>query len=145
MPRKSRQEEIVKLIRAYLAGAVKRLEPITDGRVMEAARCARATFYKYVTKGSEVDLEIEAAREKQKKYAELMKRGDCSGLDELNMHKRLEEAENGNRELLAFIARMTANLMTCGVPSDVIQRAQREDMPHPNRSYSHAGRWHHRH
>lgn len=145
MPRKRREDEILIAIREYLVGAVKRLEPITDERLMEAAKCARATFYKYVTKGSEIDLEIEVACTKQKKYVELVKGCGTPVGDDQDLRKRLKEAKEGNRELLAFIARMTANLITFRVPNEVIQRAQQDAMQHPKRSVSHAGRGRRRH
>jgi hypothetical protein len=142
MPRKRREEEIINAIRIYLEGAVSCLEPITDMRLMKAAGCARATYYKYVTKGSEIQLVIEAARIEQKKYAESVRlRGDTFG-DQLTLHERLGQAEEGDRELLAFITRMTANLIRYGVPIKYIQAAQREAMPHPGRSSSHAGKGH---
>jgi hypothetical protein len=140
MPRKSREGEIVKAIREYLVGAVNRFESITDERLMKVANCARATYYKYVIKDSEIDIEIAVARAKQRKYVESVKRGDVPVGDDLDLRKRLKEAEEGNRQLLAFIASMTANLIMYNVPLKVIQRAQREAIPHPNRSYSHAGR-----
>lgn len=145
MPRKRREDEILIAIREYLVGAVKRLEPITDERLMEAAKCARATFYKYVTNGSEIDLEIEVACTRQKKYVELVKGGGAPVGDDQDLRKRLRAAEEGNRELLAFIARMTANLITYRVPNEVIQRAQRDAMQHPKRSVSQAGRGRRRH
>lgn len=140
MPRKKREEEIVRAVHEYLLSAAQGLEPITDRRLMKAAECAPATFYKYVRKGSVLDREIEAARVKQRRYAEAGKHqgsGDESGS---NLRKRLHTAEEGDRTLLAFIARMTANLMRSGVPIELIQRAQREAMPHPDRSLSHSGK-----
>ena len=140
LPRKSRRPEIIESIRAYLPGAEKRLESITDARLMDVAGCGRATFYKYVSEGSEIELEINASRERQKNYAKSVKMGDITGGDDIAMRKRLECAEEGSRSLLAFIARMTDNLRNYGVPLGVIQRAQQEAMTHPDRSYSHAGR-----
>lgn len=140
MPRKSREEEIIKAIRKYLREAMNGLESITDGRLMKVANCARATFYKYVAKGSDIEREIEVARNRQKKYAEsLRRRKDPIGHDP-GLGKRLEGAEAGNRELLAFISLMTANLIKYGVPVEVIQASQQDAMPHPDRSYSHAGK-----
>ncbi|MCA1565743.1 MAG: hypothetical protein LC803_08925 [Acidobacteria bacterium] len=145
MPRKSRRPEIIESIRAYLPSAEKRLESITDERLMDVAGCGRATFYKYVSEGSEIELEINASRERQKKYVKSVERGDITGGDDIAMRKRLGQAEEGNRNLLAFIARMTDNLRNYGVPSDVIQSAQQEAMTHPDRSYSHAGKGRRRH
>jgi hypothetical protein len=140
MPRKSREEEITKAIREYLEGAVKSREPITDVKLMEASGCARATYYKYVTKGSAIYVEIENSRAEQKKYATSKKRSEHYGGADSDVRKRLEEAKEANRNLLALISQMTANLIRYGVPSELIQRAQREAMPHPNRAHSHAGR-----
>lgn len=138
MARKSRGPEIIKAIRTYLVDAVKRPEPITDERLMQVANCGRATFYKYVTKGSAIELEIEAARREQKKYWEMGEGQE----DELKaLRKRLGVAEEGNRNLLALMVRMEANLtLRYRVPMKIIQAAQREPMPHPDRSFSHAGR-----
>lgn len=140
MPRKSREDEIIKAIREYLVGAVKGLESITDERLMKGAICARATYYKYVTKGSQIELEIEVARARQRKFVESVNGGSDPLENDLDLRKRLEKVEKGNRELQAFISRMVANLITYGIPTKVIQRAQREAMLHPMRSYSHAGR-----
>lgn len=138
MARKSRGPDIVEAISAYLIEAVKRPEPITDERLMEVADCGRATFYKYVTKGSAIEFEIEAARREQKKYLETGEGGE----DELKaLRKRLRMAEEGNRNLLALKARMTANLtLRYGIPPKVVQAAQIEPLPHPDRSFSHAGK-----
>lgn len=138
MPRKSRGPEIIKAIRTYLPDAVKRPEPITDERLMKVAECGRATFYRYVTKGSEIELEIETARREQKNNVVI----DDGDEDEVKaIRKRLRVAEEGDRNLLALIARMTANLnLRYGIPIKVIEAAQREPVPHPDRSFSHAGR-----
>lgn len=140
MPRKSRGPEIIEAIRTYLVDAVKRPEPITDERLMQVTDCGRATFYKYVTKGSAIELEIEAARREQEENVVI---GD-GDVDELKaLRKRLRVAEEGNRNLLALIARMTANLrLRYGVPIKDIQAAQRESLPHPDRRFSHAGKGH---
>lgn len=146
MPRKSRKEEIIEAIREYLVGAVKRLEPITDERLMKAASCARATYYNYVTKGSVIESEIEVARRKQKKYAKSVKASTDEIGNEPSLRKRLVEAEEGNRRLLALIAKMIANLTTkYGVPANVVQAAQLDKMPHPDRRLSHAGRGRRKH
>lgn len=138
MARKSRGPEIVEAIRTYLIDAVKRPEPITDERLIEVTDCGRTTFYKYVTKGSDIELEIEAARREQKKYLETVE-GDEEELKDLR--KRLSVAEEGNRNLLALIARMTDNLtLKYGIPPKVVQAAQREPLSHPDRSFSHAGK-----
>lgn len=140
MARRSRKEEIIKAIREYLVGAVKSQDPITDKALMKVSSCARATFYKYVKKDSEIYLAIESARVEQEKYLESVSRADNLAEDDVNLRKRLEVAEEGGRELLAFIARMTANLSTYGVSLELIQRAQRDAMPHPNRSFPYIGR-----
>ena len=140
MPRKNREEEIVRAIHEHLTVAVQCLEAVTDRRLMEAAKCAPATFYKYVSRGSIIEREIEAARVKQKRYAEAIKRRGAKDESNLNSRKRLINAEEGGRKLLAFIARMTGNLIRAGVPIEVIQKAQQEAMSHPSRSFSHAGR-----
>lgn len=138
MARKSRGPEIIEAIRTYLVDAVKRPEPITDRRLMEVAECGRATFYRYVTKGSDIEREIEAARREQEENVVI----GVGDVDELKaLRKRLSVAEEGDRNLLALIARMTANLtLRYGVPIKVIQDAQREPVPHPDRSFSHAGK-----
>jgi hypothetical protein len=140
VPRKSREEEIIAAIRGHLSGAANGLESITDGRLMKAANCARATFYKYVFKGSTIEREIVIARIKQEIYAESVRRLKGTIGHEPGLRKRLEESESGNRELLAYISRMTANLIKYGIPTNVIQAAQQEAMPHPDRSFSHAGK-----
>ncbi len=140
MSRRSREEEIIRAIRKYLIDAVNRFEPITDERLMEKAKCARATYYKYVTNSSAIKSEINAARTKQKRYVESVGRSEVDIGHDSNLRKRLAEAEEGDRALLAFISRMTMNLIMKGVDIKVIQAAQREAMPHPNRSHSHAGK-----
>ena len=145
MPRQSRKDEIIKAIRQYLLTAVNRLEQITDERLMKAANCARATFYKYVTAGSEIETEIEVARRKQKEYAKAVRVCEAEIGNEPGLRKRLMEAEEGNRKLLASFAQLIANLIQYGVPVNVIQAAQRAAMPHPNRSFSHAGKSRRRH
>lgn len=138
MARKSRGSEIVGAIRTYLVAAVKHPEPITDERLMQVAECGRTTFYNYVTKGSEIELEIEEARRKQKEPDEISEEDE----EELKkLRKRLRVAEEGNRNLLAMIARMTDNLrLRYGISIKVIQAAQSEPLPHPDRSFSHAGK-----
>lgn len=140
VPRKSREEEIINAIRAHLVEAVKRLETITDERLMKAAKCARATYYKYVTEGSAIEFEIDVARTKQRLYAESVRRATSSARDNQDLKRRLQEAEEGGRALLALISRMTENLLKRGIKARDIQAAQREAMPHPNRSFSHAGK-----
>jgi hypothetical protein len=140
LARKSRESEIIGAIRKYLIGAVKRLEPITDERLMEAAKCGRATFYKYVTKDSEIERDIQKARTEQQQHIELGNNGEDEVRLEPSIRERLERAEAGTRELLALFARMTANLIRLGVPIEIIQIAQREALPHPNRKFSHAGK-----
>lgn len=140
MARKSRESEIIGAIRKYLVDAVKRLEPITDERLMEAAKCGRTTFYKYVTKKSEIERDIQKARAEQQRYIEQEDKAEDEIRLEPSVRERLERAEAGTRELLALFARMTANLTRLGVPIEIIQIAQREAMPHPNRNFSHAGK-----
>lgn len=140
MPGKNREEEIIRAIREYLIDAVQSSKAITDRRLMKAANCAPATFYKYVSKGSIIEQEIEAARVKQQRYAEAGKLREGEDESNSNVRKRLFAAEEGDRKLLAFITRMTDNLIRAGVPIGVIQQAQREAMSHPHRSFSHAGR-----
>jgi hypothetical protein len=140
VPRKSREEEIITSVRKYLDVAVSSLEAITDERIMKAAKCSRATFYKYITKGSAIEHEIEVARGNQKRFAEAVKRGNNAGGQVADWRKRFEESERSKRELLGFNARVTANLIKYGVPIEKIQAAQQDAMPHPNRSFSHAGR-----
>ena len=143
MPRKKREEEITQAIHEYLTGALQSLEAITDRRLMKAAKCAPATFYKYVSKGSVIEQEIEAARVKQKRYAEDGRRRRGEDDSSSNLRERLFAAEEGNRKLMAFITQMTDNLVRAGVPVRVIQQAQREAMSHPPRNFSHAGRGRH--
>jgi hypothetical protein len=139
MPRKSRGPEIIEAIRTYLVGAVKRPEPITDERLMEVAECARATFYRYVTKDSDIEGEIETARREQEENV-VVGDGDVEELKDLR--KRLSVAEEGARNLTAMIVRMTDNLTRRGIPLKVILAAQREALSHPNRNFSHAGKGH---
>jgi hypothetical protein len=107
---------------------------------MAAADCARATFYRYVSEGSEIEHEIRAARAEQQRYIELEKKREGEFRLEPNLRERLERAEAGTRELLALFARMTENLLRLGVRAEIIQTAQREAMPHPKRNFSHAGK-----
>jgi hypothetical protein len=105
---------------------------------MQVADCGRTTFYRYVTKGSVIELEIEAARREQEEN-KIIADGDEDELKALR--KRLRAAEEGNRNLLALIARMTDNLtLRYLIPSKIVQAAQREPLPHPDRSFSHAGK-----
>jgi hypothetical protein len=140
VPRRPRKEEIIRAIRDYLNTDVNSLEPITDERLMKAANCARATFYKYVTKGSTIEVEINVARIRQEKDAEAARSGKDAIGNDSELRKRLVEAEAGARELLAYIARFTSNLIYHGVQTEVLQAAAQEAMAHPNRSLSYAGR-----
>jgi hypothetical protein len=140
LARKNRENEIIEAIRKYLIGAVERPEHITDERLMEAAECARATFYKYVTGGSEIERDIHTARAKQQRYIELKKEREEEIETEPSLRERLDRAEAGTRELLALFTRMTENLLRLGVRVEIIQTAQREAMPHPKRNFSHAGK-----
>jgi type VI protein secretion system component VasF len=108
--------------------------------LIKVANCARATFYRYVTEGSEIELEIQKARAEQRKYIESITEGDGDVEREASSRERRERAEAGARELLAFITRMTENLQRLGVEAKIIQAAQREAMPHPQRSFSHVGK-----
>lgn len=139
MPRKKREEEIVKAVREYLTHAEKGLQQITDDRLIKASNCARATFYKYVTEGSMIEREIETARRRQEAYAKALESSGAEVREETT-RKRLVEAEEGNRKLLALVATMTANLIRQGIPARVIQAAQSDAITHPTRSYSHAGK-----
>lgn len=140
MARRSRESEIIGAIRKYLVDAFKHPEPITDERLMEVAKCGRTTFYNYVTKNSEIERDIQKARAEQQRYIELEDKGEDVIRLEPSVRDSLEQAEAGARELLALFARMTANLTRLGVPIEIIQKAQRESMPHPNRNFSHAGK-----
>ncbi|HEY0100342.1 MAG TPA: hypothetical protein VGB76_15460 [Pyrinomonadaceae bacterium] len=140
MVRKSRGSEIIGAIRKYLIDAAKQPEPITDERLMEVADCARATFYKYVTEGSEIERDIKTARAEQQRYMELKDTSEDEIRLEPSLRERLERAEAGTRELLALFARMTDNLLRLGIPVEIIQAAQREAMTHPKRNFSHAGK-----
>lgn len=140
MPYRNREQEIIKAIREHLRVARRGSKPITDESLMAAAECSRRTFYKYVTKGSEIESEIEAARREQEKNAGGP--GD-GGRDSDQIIRELREerdqAREANRELLGNYARLVANLKRRGVRDEWIQQAQDEAMEKPDRRVSHAG------
>jgi hypothetical protein len=142
MPRKSRELEILASIREYLKHAVCGLAPITDDKLMEAANCARATFYRYVAKESQIEGEIETARRQQEKYAcGVLGEGQQKDTNHVITEERAkrENAEEGTRTLLGYHARLISNLMERGVSMEVLDRAQRAALSMPDRSFSHAG------
>lgn len=142
MPQPYRGLKIVSSIRDHLKVAIKGLNPITDESLMLVACCSRATFYKYVTHGSEVEREIERARVKQQKYANSKKQPPRKDHEQIiaDLRAGQEQQKEGNRSLLAFHAQVISNLVEMGVPPSVIQEAESRAMTKPNRSMSHAGR-----
>jgi hypothetical protein len=85
-------------------------------------------------------MKIVKARGEQQKYVEFEEGREDESEDDLSLRKRLEQAEAGNRELLALFARMTDNLSRLGITAEIIQAAQRKAIQHPDRRFSHAGK-----
>jgi hypothetical protein len=141
MPYRNRGQEIVTAIRKHLKVARRGSEPITDESLMAAAACSRRTFYKYVTKGSEIEREIEAARREQEKNAGGTgdERRDSEQIIR-ELREERDQAREVNRGLLGNYARLIANLKSKGVRDDLIQWAQDAAMEKPDRSVSHASR-----
>ncbi len=143
MPHPNRKLEILKAIRTHLRVARKGQKAITDVSLMKAAKCSRKTFYRYVTKGSEIEQEIEDARKEQSKNpgapVDGSRRRD-GNRDSAGLRIELEQAKEGNRELLGKFAQLVDNLKRRGVKDDVIQWAINTPMLKPVRSVSHAGR-----
>jgi hypothetical protein len=94
-----------------------------------------------VTKGSEVEREIERARAEQQKYVNSQKQPSVKDYDQIiaDLKIALNQEKEGNRSLLAFHAQVISNLLERGVSSSVIQDAESRAMSKPNRSFSHAG------
>lgn len=140
MPYRNREQEIITAIRKHLKIARKGSEPITDESLMAAAACSRRTFYKYVTKGSEIESEIEAARREQEKNAGGPRDGRRDS-DQIirELREERDQAREANRELLGNYARLVANLKRRGVRDEWIQQAQDEAIEKPDRRVSHAG------
>jgi hypothetical protein len=142
MPRAPREDEIVAAIREYLKEAVKGKERITDGRLMKAARCSRATFYRYVTPDSQIRREIGDAKRLQKK------RPPSDGEEPEDdpweiiraLRKEVEDLKEALRGEAAFTAKFVSNLSERGVWPDVLQAAQTDAMSHPDRRYPGGGR-----
>lgn len=142
MPRKSRCTEIEKAIREHLKEAVHSMTTITDESLMKIAECSRRTFYKYVTLGSQIQKEIEQARDSQKRHIQSESSVAAHEDPEIIVTRLREEAENaknGARELIAVQVRFVSNLIDLGVPSSIIDRAQRDAMSKPDRSVTRAG------
>jgi hypothetical protein len=143
MPRKPRGEEIVEAVRQCLTVAVQEEEPITDGRLMKAAGCSRAPFYKYVTEGSEIRREINAAKALQKSKPR-PEGGEPAEPDLVLINKALrrenEQLKVALRGLEAYIVRLISNLSEWGVSPTILQEAQTEPMSKPDRRYPTRGR-----
>jgi hypothetical protein len=142
MPRPSRENEIVAAIREYLKEAVNGKERMTDGRLMKAAKCSRAPFYRYVTPDSQIRREIEGAKKLQKKG-----RGPDGEEPEDDpreivkaLRKEVEDLKGALREGEAFTVKFVSNLSDWGVPPAVLQAAQTDAMSHPDRRYPGGGR-----
>jgi hypothetical protein len=141
MPRRNREAEILGAIRAHLKTAVAGAEQITDRSLMAAAKCSRATFYKYVTAGSEIQREIDAASVKQRKnVARSGRRRSEPERIIAQLRVELAEAQAGNRHLLGRIAQIAANLKVHGLSAVEVEKVLAAPMPQPDRSVSHAGR-----
>ncbi len=143
MPRESRGTQIVEAIREYLKKAVYDSEPITDGRLMLAARCSRRTFYKYVTTGSQIQLEIDKAIKQQKKIL-LPVDGEPAKPDQvainIELRKENEKLKDALRGLEGRITRLISNLSERGVPPADLQAALTDEMSKPDRRYPRGGR-----
>lgn len=141
MPQQYRGLKIISTIRDHLKVAIKSLNPITDESLILVACCSRATFYKYVTKDSEIEREIKTARIKQRKYANSKNQPPEKDQEQIiaDLRAGWEQDKEGNRSLLAFHAQVISNLLEKGVPPSVIQEAEGRAMTKPNRSVSHAG------
>jgi len=143
MPRQPRGEEIVKAIRQFLKSSVQDSEPITDGILMDVAKCSRAPFYKYVTKGSQIRREIEEAKALQKETLHVKgHRPAKSDQAAINAELRVEneKLKGALREVEAYVARLISNLLERGVSATVLQSAQTNAMSKPDRRYPSRGR-----
>ena len=142
MPHPNRRLEILQAIRKHLKVARKGQQAITDESLMKVAKCSRTAFYRYVTKGSEIEQEIEYARTEQSKNPGVPVDGPRrrdGNRDSSGLRMELEQAKEGNRELLGKFAQLVDNLKLRGVKDDVIQWAINTPMTKPVRSVSHAG------
>jgi hypothetical protein len=105
---------------------------------MFVSNCSRATFYKYVTKGSEIEREIEVARYSQRKYLESLRddNRDDPQIIISALRLDLDAQKEANRQLLANTANFISNLIESGIPISIIQACQERAMSKPNRSIS---------
>lgn len=143
MPQPNREQEIITAIRKHLNVAKTGSEPITDQSLIAAVKHSRATFYKYVKKGSKIRSEIEDAQIEQRKNLGVLKSETQQGDSKYviaELRAELARVKKGNRELLANYAQLIANLKSKMVSDALIQWAQTTPIKKPDRSVSHAGR-----
>jgi predicted transcriptional regulator YheO len=142
MPQPNRGPEIIAAIREHLKSAETGAEPITDQSLMVVANCSRKTFYKYVTEDSEIENEIKRAYSRQREHAGSPngKRQKESELIISQLREELDQTKKGNRNLLEHNAQVIANLKSKGVPDTILQWAQKNPMPRPDRRVTRAGR-----
>jgi hypothetical protein len=139
MPRQPRGDEIVAAIREYLNEAVKGKERITDGRLMAAAGCSRAPFYRYVTEGSQIRREINDAKKKKRIDGEEPTESDLLVINRA-LRKENEDLKSALREVESFTVRLISNLSERGVTPASLQAAHTEAISHPDRRYPGGGR-----
>ena len=146
MAGRSKQEEALARLRAYLEKAVSSELPLTDTVLIEdVAKVGRATFYDYLKKVPGLEQEIQNARREQAKFL-----GDTpAGRNRRKVRERIEKLEarvaaleEANLALLAEKAAFVDALRgpACRVPADKIQRALGMALSEADRSLSGAGR-----
>jgi hypothetical protein len=142
MPQRNRGAEIVIGIREQLNHAAAGSESITDTMLMKGVGCSRRTYYKYVTKGSDIRREIVKAQKLQKKIEledeQIPGRKDLAE-ENTRLRKKLRETREACRDVLKSFAQFTSNLIDLGVSPKTLQIAMTRPMSKPDRSFSHAG------
>jgi len=143
MPQRNREQEIITAIREHLKVAKTGSERITDQSLMTVVNCKRATFYKYVKKGSKIRSEIKDAQIEQRKNPDAPERGTQQRDSKhvmAELRAELAQVKEANRGLLADYAQLIDNLKSKMVSDELIQWAQTTPIKKPDRSVSHAGR-----
>jgi hypothetical protein len=142
MPQRNRGAEIILGIREQLNHAATGSGPITDTMLMKGVGCSRRTYYKYVSKGSDIRLEIVKAQKLQKEIEledeQIPGRKDLAK-ENKRLRAKLRRTQEACKDVLKIFAQFTSNLIELGVSPRTLQIAMTRPMSKPDRSFSHAG------
>ena len=142
MPQRNRGAEIIIGIREQLNHAAASSESITDTMLMKGVGCSRRTYYKYVTKGSDIRQEIVKAQKRQQEIESedehLPGRKDLAK-ENKRLRAKLRQTQEACKDVLKTFAQFTSNLIELGVSPRTLQIAMTRPMSKPDRSFSRAG------